>query len=105
QRGGDVVGQVADQTQARAALACELSPIECERIALVEPQSWLLRESSTQCADEVTVDLDRIEPPQQRQQRGGQSPLTGADLYSGIIGPKIHRGDDAADEHGVVQEM
>src|SRR5690606_27215106 len=97
QRSGDVVRQVADDTQPAAALTREARKIEVERIGFVKGDSGIARELIAQHGRKVPIDLDEVErsAPCRAvsnagpvfEQRVRQGAATGADLDEVIRRP------------------
>ena len=106
QRGGDVVGQVADEAQPAAARARERVEIKLERIRLVQLAAREVGELRLQARRQVAVDLDGIHAdPARGQEVAREGAVAGADLHQVIAGLRCERAHDALDHARVVQEV
>ncbi|MNP18479.1 hypothetical protein D3C76_1109630 [compost metagenome] len=104
QRGGDVVGQVADHAQ---LLACsgQGGEVEFQRIALVQGEVRLQAEPPFQLRDQVEVELDHVQPGVAVHQSFGQGTLARSDFQQMLSLARSDGAQDAMDHPGVVQEV
>ena len=104
QRGRDVVGQVADDAQARRLLA-ETAEVELQGIALIQVEVLTPGELGLQDGNQVEVELDDIQLGAAVEQPFGERPLPGADLHQSFTGLGVDRPQNAVDHPRVVQEV
>ena len=106
QRGGDVVGQVADQAQPAAARARERVEIELERIRLVQLAAREVSElRRRRAARSRSISIASRVTPARGQQVAREGAVAGADLHQVLAGLRRERARDALDHARVVQEV
>src|SRR5690606_27043001 len=79
QRGGNVVGQVADHAQLLAP-GGEVAEVELEGVALMQTEALKETELAHQYRVQVLIQLNHVELCTTGQQTRGNGALTGADL-------------------------
>jgi hypothetical protein len=100
---GDVVGQIANQTQFPAC-RCKRAEVESQGIGFVHDQfpCWKI---ATQVCGQIAVQFDHMQRRAALEQRPGERPRTGADLDQGFARLRIERIEDALHDAAVVQEV
>jgi hypothetical protein len=88
-RRGDVVRQVADQTDRCAFRQC--GEIHHQHVGFDDAKHAVLRRFGVQARNQVAVDLDRGERPDAIEQRPGQRALPGSDLDDAFAGLRVDR--------------
>jgi hypothetical protein len=104
QRRGDVIGQVADDTQGycRVGQTAEINP---QGISIVEGKITRLPALFTQGVDQITVEFDNLQTPGSPQQRHGDCTLPRPDLDDRIGFPRLDSRHDTADDRRVMQKV
>ena len=104
QRRGDVIGQVADDTQGRCHVgqAAEINP---QGIGVVERQITRLPALFTQGTEQIPVEFDDLQAPGSPQQRHGDRTLPRPDLDDRIGFPRLDGRHDTADDCRVMQKV
>ncbi len=104
QRGGDVVGQVADDAQA-VRLLTQAAEVELQSVALVQIEVVALGKLALQNGNQVEVEFDHIQVCTAVEQSLGECALAGADLHQSLTWLGMNRPQDAVNDASVVQEV
>ena len=104
QRRGDVVRQVADDTQ-RARRSIERGEVKLQRVALVQVEVAHAGKLLIQDRDQVFVQLDNVQLPAAAQNALGQCALARTNLQQAVARLGIDRAQDAVDNARIVQEV
>ena len=100
QRGGNVVGQVADDAQ----VVPQRTEVEFQCVAAVNGEA-VGGPGAVQPRDDVAVEFDRMQVRQAVEQGLGQRAEAGADLDDGFARLRMDRVDDGVDDAVVDEEI
>ena len=105
QWGRDVVGQVADQAQARAARGGHGAPVHLQCVGLVQHEPRLIGIAVAQQRRQVAIDFDHFEPSGGSSSRCVSAPWPGPISTAASPGCEVDRRHDARNDRRIVQEM
>ncbi len=104
QRGGDVIRQVANHSQA-ARRGVQAVEVELQRVTLVQVEVALAGELLVEDRDQILVQLYHVKLCAAVEQAFGQRALARADFQHAVIGFGVDGAQDAVDNAGIVQKV
>ena len=105
QRRRNVVGQIADDSQAAAAHTRQCCKIEIQRIGFMQLECLRCAPARAQLGGEIAIDLDGVQRAGLADQAFGERAASRADLQQRLLGLRRDFAHDAIEHAAVMQEM